>query len=626
VWNQAAGASGPLGPARGGVVVQPEQRKPAVAPWGATLGTRGSACRHSGRFLPFGRSAPFRRRGSSSIQVFGNTHGLKASQVRQLERLFRRRLPADRILSNEFARHLTEISSEIRRQVGVLVDRRGDVQHVMVGDASSIELPDWGRLRAGRGRLRGLRCIHTHLGEEGLTRDDLSDLALLRLDAMVSVAVRENGLPGLAHTAALRAANEEGAATEVLTPTHPAELDLDFGIWIRDLENELARTTRTRAVGAGERAMLVSVSAGRDAETLAVHIEELKELARSAGVEVIDVITQTRPQVDPRTLVGSGKLDDLVIRCFQQDIDLVIFDQDLTPSQARNLATRMELRVIDRTQLILDIFAQRATTADGKLQVELAQLEYRLPRLAQRADLSLSRLAGGIGGRGPGETKLESDRRRVRDRITRLERDAARLTREREGRRRRRGRRGVPVLSIVGYTNAGKSTLLRALTHSDVHVEDRMFATLDPVSRRLRFPREREVIVTDTVGFIRDLPKDLMAAFHATLEELQDASLLLHVVDASAPDLDRRIRAVRDVLEEIGLAAKPELLVFNQIDKLPAGAGAALARRHGGIAVSARLASGLTALLARAEALLWSDEESPLDRRRLKEGLVAHGA
>ena len=267
-------------------------------------------------------------------------------------------------------------------------------------------------------------------------------------------------------------------------------------------------------------------------------------------------MTQTRPKVDPRTVLGAGKLSDLVIRCFQSDIDLVIFDQDLNPAQARNLSERMELRVIDRTQLILDIFAQRATTGDGKLQVELAQLRYRMPRLAQRADLSLSRLAGGIGGRGPGETKLESDRRRVRDRITRLERETKRLTAQREGRRRKRGRRGVPVLSIVGYTNAGKSTLLRALTQSDVHVEDKMFATLDPVSRRLRFPREREVIITDTVGFIRDLPEDLMAAFHATLEELRDASLLLHVVDAASPDLDRRIRAVRDVLGELGLDEK----------------------------------------------------------------------
>ncbi len=518
---------------------------------------------------------------------------------------------------------MTELSAEIRRQVGVLVDRSGNVQHVMVGSPSGTELPDWGRLRAGRGRLRGLRLIHTHLASEGLTRDDLTDLALLRLDAVVSISVGEDGLPGLAHAASLCPANDDGRATETLPPCHPADFDFEFSAWIRDLENELARSTATQDVGPGERAILVSVTAGRDHETLEMHIDELRELARSAGVQVVEVVTQTRPKVDPRSVLGAGKLSDLVIRCFQNDIDLVIFDQDISPGQARTLSERMELRVIDRTQLILDIFAQRATTGDGKLQVELAQLRYRMPRLAQRADLSLSRLAGGIGGRGPGETKLESDRRRVRDRITRLEREAKRLTQQREGRRRRRDRRGVPVLSIVGYTNAGKSTLLRALTQSDVHVEDKMFATLDPVSRRLRFPREREVIITDTVGFIRDLPKDLIAAFHATLEELRGASLLLHVVDAASPDIDRRIRAVHDVLGELGLDDKPELLVFNQIDRLPEAEIGGLARRYQAIPISALTGRGLRDLLARAEELLWDDAgRRPGEEERFR-GLAA---
>jgi len=520
---------------------------------------------------------------------------------------------------------MTELSAEIRRQVGVLVDRRGSVQHVMVGSPSGTELPDWGRLRAGRGRLRGLRLIHTHLASEGLTRDDLTDLALLRLDAVVSIAVEENGLPGLAHAASLCPANDDGRATEELPPCHPAEYDFDFSVWIRDLENDLARTTATREVGPGERAILVSVTAGRDRETLEMHVDELRELARAAGVEVVEVVTQSRPKVDPRTVLGAGKLSDLVIRCFQHDIDLVIFDQDITPAQARTLSERMELRVIDRTQLILDIFAQRASTGDGKLQVELAQLRYRMPRLAQRADLSLSRLAGGIGGRGPGETKLESDRRRVRDRITRLERETKKLTKQREGRRRRRDRRGVPVLSIVGYTNAGKSTLLRALTQSDVHIEDKMFATLDPVSRRLRFPREREVIITDTVGFIRDLPEDLVAAFHATLEELRDASLLLHVVDAASPDLDRRIRAVHDVIGELGFDDKLELLVFNQIDRMPEDEAVALAHRYRAIPISALKGTGLRELLARAEELLWDDADGVTEEGDRPRSLTALG-
>ena len=489
------------------------------------------------------------------------------------------------------------------------MDRRGGVTHVMVGDARSIEMPDWGRIRAGRGRLRGLRCIHTHLGNEPLTRDDLTDLALLRLDAIIAVTTGADGLPGLAHAAALRPANVDGTAVEHLEPRPPAQLDFDFREWIRALEEELARQDRTRKVGAGERAILVSVTAGRRPDDVEIQVDELKELARSAGVEVVEVVTQHRPRVDPKFLIGSGRLHDLMIRAFQSDVDLVIFDQNLTPTQARNLGERLDLRVIDRTQLILDLFAQHASTRDGKLQVELAQLRYRLPRLAQRADVSLSRLAGGIGGRGPGETKLEVDRRRVRDRVARLERELRKLQRQRQQRRHRRSRRGVPVLSIVGYTNAGKSTLLRALTHSDVRIADTMFATLDPTSRRLRFPREREVIITDTVGFIRDLPADLVAAFRATLEELTDATLLLHVVDAAAPDLERRIAAVREVLEPIGLSETPELLVFNQIDRLPRGVGEAIASRHDGVAISALQRTHLDELLARAEEKLWGETQ-----------------
>ena len=552
------------------------------------------------------------------MHVFGDTHGLKAGQTRQLERLFRRRVPADRLITQELARHLTEASHEIRRQVGVLLDRRGLVQHVMVGDAHSIALPDWGRLRAGRGRLRGLRCVHTHLGNEGLTRDDRTDLLLLRLDAMVTVGMDGDGLPALAHAAALaptgartpgdHTPDDRDAGIECLDPQPPARFAFDFQEWIREREAAFARHAGTERLGDRERAILVSVTAGRRARDLEVHIAELRDLADSAGVEIIDVVTQNRPRVDPRTVLGSGKLDELVIRAFQSDVDLVIVDQDLTPTQARNLGERMELRVIDRTQLILDIFAQHATTRDGKLQVELAQLKYLLPRLAQRADVSLSRLAGGIGGRGPGETQLEVDRRRTRDRVTRLERELKKLAAQRENRRQRRGRRAVPVLSIVGYTNAGKSTLLRALTRTEVHVADQMFATLDPTSRRLRFPREREVVVTDTVGFIRDLPADLVTAFRATLEELADASLLLHVVDAATPDCDRRIEAVRRVLHDIGIEAQ-ELLVFNQIDRLGDGEGEALARRHDGVAVSALRRTGLRRLLARAEGMLWADGE-----------------
>ena len=541
----------------------------------------------------------------TTIRVEGNTHGLKASQLQRLERLGRRRLPPERLVTHELARELSELSREIARQVGVLVDRRGAVSHVMVGDASSIGMPDWGRMRAGLGRLRGVRCLHTTLGGEPLTRDDLTDLAKLRLDAMATIEVREDGLPGPVHIAALSPSGDGngGGGIERFAPALPSQLELDFQGWIRALEDELARTRPVRAVDAVERAILVVITAGRDHEETDYSTDELRELARSAGVEVVDVLVQNRPQPDPKTAIGTGKLQDLMIRCFQSDVDLVIFDDELTAVQARNLGERLDLRVIDRTQLILDIFAQRASTRDGKRQVELAQLQYLLPRLAQR-DTSLSRLGGGIGGRGPGETQLEIDRRRVRERITRLQRDLRLLERQRAHRRARRSRRGLPVLSIVGYANAGKSTLLRALTRTEALVEDKLFATLDPASRRLRFPRDREAIVTDTVGFIRDLPPQLVAAFRATLEELREADVFLHVVDASG-EADRRIAAVRGVLGEMGLGSVPELLVFNKIDRLPPGEGARLAREYGAVPVSARAATGLAALLERVDELLF---------------------
>lgn len=553
-----------------------------------------------------GRNKAF---GVSPIQVYGNKQGLRASQLKGLEKLIRRRLPAERLITQDFARSLTEVSHEIRRQVGVLVDRRGNVTHVMVGDQRSIEMPDWGRIRAGRGRLRGFRCIHTHLGPEGLDRDDVTDLALLRLDAMIAVEVDSHGLPGNAHVASLLPANDIGESVYKWDPRPPSRLTENFRDWIGSLEEELARSNQAETIGDTERALLVCVTAGRKREDFEASQAELLELAYSAGVSVVETVTQNRAKVDPRFVVGPGKLQDLVIRCFQSGVDLVIFDDNLTPTQVRNLAERLELRVIDRTQLILDIFAQRASSREGKVQVELAQLRYVLPRLSQR-DTSLSRLAGGIGGRGPGETKLESDRRRVRDRITRLEKEIKKFSRERSGRRARRQKRNVPILSIVGYTNAGKSTLLRTLTQTDVHVEDKMFATLDTSSRRLRFPREREVIVTDTVGFIRNLPSDLVAAFKATLEELSEANLFLHVIDASSEDSDRRINAVRSVLSEIGLSKTPELLVWNKCDRLSEQEAKALADRTGGAAVSALSGTGMGELLRNAEDLLWVEDQA----------------
>ena len=488
----------------------------------------------------------------------------------------------------------------------MLLNRKGEVEQVVVGDAQKLELPDIGRARAGQVRLRGLRLVHTHLKSEPLTRDDLTDLALLRLDLVAAVGVREDGLPDVVHWAHLVPASGDGRYwhTETLPGVHAHQPDL--AATLAALEDELARGADVRSVAGRERAILVAVCLDGDRAAAEASLRELGELARTAGVEVLDSILQVRRQPDPRYLLGRGKLQELVLRSMQLVADVIVLDRDLSPSQSRHIAEETSLKVLDRTQLILDIFAQRAQSAAGKLQVELAQLKYLLPRLSQRDD-SLSRLAGGIGGRGPGETKLEVDRRRVRDRIAHLERRIGDLSSERQVRRGRRRRRDLPVISIVGYTNAGKSTLLNALTGSSVLVEDRLFATLDPTSRRLRFPREREVIITDTVGFIRDLPRDLVAAFRATLEELDDADLLLHVVDAADPARDGRVAAVERILESLGLESTPRLLVWNKADRVQADELSRLLRSRGGVAVSALNRDGLETLLLKADRTLFAE-------------------
>ncbi len=543
--------------------------------------------------------------------VFGNTLGLKPSQLHALRRTSRRRVDAEQVVSPELARHLAEVSHEIGRQVGVLLDRKGDVQWVLVGDASRLTLPDVGRGRAGSHRLRGLRLVHTHLDGQPLTRDDQTDLALLRLDSVAAVEVLEDGQPGRVHLAWLIPENPAGALWQEETAASVHDLHYDALAGPLALEEEFQRARTARSTGGRERAILVGVSGRtRSREEGEASLVELRELSRTAGVEVVDATLQHRREIDPRTLIGKGKLEDLLLRSMQLMADFIVFDADLSPSQARHIGEATSLKILDRTQLILDIFAQRAQSSDGKLQVELAQLKYLYPRLAGRDD-SLSRLAGGIGGRGPGETKLEIDRRRVRDRITALERRLDGLSQDRQVRRRQRNQRGLPVLSIVGYTNAGKSTLLNALTDSSVLVEDRLFATLDPTSRRLRFPRDREVIITDTVGFIRDLPPDLVAAFRATLEELSEADLLLHVVDAADPRREQQMASVEAILGDLGLSGKQRVLVFNKVDRLPPGEGAALAHQADGVAVSAVTRAGLPDLLHRCDRLLWAEGRVP---------------
>ncbi|HWQ36160.1 MAG TPA: GTPase HflX [Blastocatellia bacterium] len=551
--------------------------------------------------------------------------------------MYQRRIPPSSIVTPEFARQLTELSHEIGRQIGVLVDRRGHVIHVTVGDAHGIVLPAQERSRLGSDRFNGLRCLHTHLRGEKLTNDDLTDLALLRLDLMAAINVdAKTGLPGLVYAAHLLPASSDdlngyqpdetgprsgfddetaggkksGAQDfntrtyRFLDPELPGQLETDFIELITSLEDEMARNRGVRRItDHRDRALLVGVTTESLTEARE-SMDELRELAVSGGLVVLDQVIQRRQKLDPTTLVGKGKLDEIIIRSLQLGADVIVFDRELVPSQVRAINAATDLKIVDRSQLILDIFAQRAQTSEGRIQVELAQLKYLLPRLTG-SGTAMSRLMGGIGGRGPGETKLEVDRRRVRDRITHLEQQLEKVRSSREQRRRQRARREMPVVSIVGYTNAGKSTLLNALTQSRVTAEQRMFATLDPTSRRLRLPYDQEVIINDTVGFIRDLPKDLLAAFKATLEEIEESDLLIHLVDASSPQMENQMASVRRILADLELSEIPRLLVFNKADLVEdQEALANQCRIHRALPISAIDRSTLTTLTGEISRML----------------------
>ena len=517
-----------------------------------------------------------------AVEVLGNVAGLKALERVALERLYRRAVNPSEVVSREVAQQLAVISGDLHRQVGLLIDRRGRVAHVMVGDAERLLLPDLGRQRAGRGRLRGLRLVHTHVGGEALSRDDLTDLTKLSLDLVAVVQVGEGGELSTIEVAHL----DPEAGCRVLPAVRFGTLELDVGDLVSGLEARFSATQRLVVGSEGEvRAVAVHVTPlATDSEAVERSLAELAELGRSAGVAFVETIIQRRAKPDPRHVVGEGKLEEVGLAALQHDAEFVVFDAALSPSQARGIAEAIASKVIDRTQLILDIFAQRARTNEGKLQVELAQLRYTLPRLAGK-NPAMSRLMGGIGGRGPGETKLEIDRRRAKDRIAALEGRIEELARQRAVRRGRRVANAVPSVTLVGYTNAGKSTLLNALTGAAVLTEDKLFATLDPTTRRLRFPDEVELVLTDTVGFIRDLPETLVPAFKATLEEVAEASALLHVVDVSQAGWEARIAAVTRVLGELGAGETPVVMVFNKADLVEDRAALAFAARRWDAAV-----------------------------------------
>ncbi len=505
------------------------------------------------------------------------------------------------------ARALCDISFDTGRQVGVIIERSGQVVYVIVGDPKKILIPALSGIRTAKGRLKGVRCIHTHLAGEDITNDDLMDLVFLRLDLMAIIKMREDGLPEQLYAAHLVPSPVKGKSWAFLPPQVPTRQTLSFPELITSLEEEFARTRPVKKIDRNrDRAILISVTTAfkqKDREAVKESMDELVELALSDDIMVLDTVLQRRKQINPKWLMGKGKLAEIMLTALQQNANLLIFDQELNPSQIRSITDHTDLRVIDRTQLILDIFARRALSREGKLQIEMAQLKYMLPRLSTRDD-ALSRLTGGIGARGPGETRLEIDRRRINDRITKLAKSLKAVGRERHQRRARRRKKDVPVISLVGYTNAGKSTLLNTLTNSNIIAEDKLFATLDPTSRRLRFPSDIEVIITDTVGFIRNLPAELLQSFKATLEELYEADLLVHVIDISNPRFADQVKVVENLLRELELDMIPSIRVLNKVDLVDPEYVEEMVKEYNAVSLSALDTSTFGAFLEKAQGML----------------------
>ncbi len=532
--------------------------------------------------------------------IFGNLQGLKSSQLKQLQRLYQQRIPGDRITTPEFSQRLAAISTEINQPVCAYLNRRGQVIRVGVGTVRQTQIPPLELPRYGAERLSGIRCISTHLKSEPPNEGVLTAMALQRLDAIVVLNItgtgftrRGGGATGyvkeayLAHltpqdTRALTAspASFKTGGSDVPHPSWnlspPMSLDVlskqDFIDLVEELEAEFRREFIAQEVDTDhDRVVIVGVLTNRTpSQKFQDTLTELARLVDTAGGDVLHTLWQKRARVHPQTVVGEGKVQEIALTAQTLGANLIVFDRDLSPAQVRNLEARIGVRVVDRTEVILDIFAQRAQSGAGKLQVELAQLEYMLPRLAGRGQ-AMSRLGGGIGTRGPGETKLETERRAIQRRISRLQKEVNQLQAHRSRLRQRRQNQEVPSVALVGYTNAGKSTLLNALTNAEVYTADQLFATLDPTTRRLVISqgveKPEEILLTDTVGFIHELPASLMDAFRATLEEVTEADALLHLVDLSHPAWLSHIRDVRDILAQMPVTPGPALVVFNKIDE-----------------------------------------------------------
>ncbi len=473
-------------------------------------------------------------------RVNGNIQGIKDTLLERIELLYDMRQGQDEFVSREMVAELSQLTGILGREISVYIGRDGRIADVSVGDNAKVSMPNM-RLVRNEDRLCGVRCIHTHPNGDGrLSGVDLGTLRSMRLDSMAAIGVREDGEAAMIYAAYLGEADEEE-------------------IYLAD--DRLKSTTVEAEGSRPERAILVGLENSEPYDTLA----ELGELAKTAGANVVGRFTQKKAGADNATYIGSGKAEELSLKGSELEADLFIFDDELTAVQSRNLEEILGARVIDRTALILDIFAQRATSREGKLQVELAQQKYRLPRLLGQGAV-LSRLGGGIGTRGPGEKKLEIDRRRIKRRIFELTEELNEIEKQRSLRRARREKNSTPVVALVGYTNAGKSTLLNALTDASVLAEDMLFATLDPVVRQAELPNGTEVLLSDTVGFINKLPHDLVEAFRSTLEEAANADIILHVVDRSSSYYESQMAVVEDVLSKLGALDIPRINVYNKCD------------------------------------------------------------
>jgi GTP-binding protein HflX len=522
-----------------------------------------------------------------SDNIYGNLKGLQPSHIKQLQQLSEQRQPSDRPIAPEFAQKLAAISTEIHQPVCSYINRRGQVVRVGVGTPQQTQMPPQELPQQGAGHLSGIRCVATQLKGEAPDAAALMAMARQRLDALVVLIPNSNGTQRRddSPTGYVKEVYLAHLVPDLETPclvSPPLSLDdlteQDFDDlvdgWEREFQEAGFETSPLPAIETeGDRVLLVGLmTEDLTAQRFQDGLDELVRLVESAGGEVVETVQQKRSHPHPQTVVGQGKVEEIALLAHQLGANLIVFDRDISPSQARNLESQMGIEVVDRTQVILDIFAQRAQSQAGKLQVELAQLEYMLPRLRGRGQ-AMSRLGAGIGTRGPGETKLETERRVIQRRIAQLQESVNQLQAHRARLRQQRQQQEVPSIALVGYTNAGKSTLLNVLTHAEVYTADRLFATLDPTTRKIvitdpQTHERRSVLLTDTVGFIHELPPPLMDAFRATLEEVTEADALLHVVDLSHPAWQSHIRSVMDVLEEMPALPGKAMIAFNKIDRV----------------------------------------------------------